>query len=248
MRPSTTGRQALPPSRLGAHAEGVITNLNVDPAAIVSKLGFLVRWDLPTRDHDALLAIALRERPTRRHFDPEVVSFWQIGADGRGHQSELTFDATYPLERRIAWGPLVIVDRLGVRNTFLSLGGTLRGERVDPGTVVLALTSTGPILRRGGHSQRYDQLAAELTAFFARLLVPIDFTPGAEARIGREEPIVLYAAFLQHEVPRIASSDLVREMYGTDARLVRAEAERVAARNPAAWSAATTLLSELAIT
>jgi len=219
----------------------------IDAPAVVADLGFLVRWDLPTSDHDAILVVALRERPTLRHFDPELVSFWQMGDDGRGHPAELTFDSTFPLERRVAWGPIRIVDRLGVRNTFVSFGATLRGERVDPATVVLTFISSGPILRRGGHSQRYDLLAAELSAFYARLLVPVDFTPGAEARIGHSDPLVLYAAFLQHEVARLRSSELVREMFGTDARLVRAEAERVAARAPDAWAEAAALLSDLRI-
>ena len=55
--------------------------LTVDPAGLVSDLGFLVRWDLPTAEHDALLVVALRETPTTRHYDPELISYWQTGED-----------------------------------------------------------------------------------------------------------------------------------------------------------------------
>ena len=219
----------------------------LDAAPLVSNLGFLLRWDLPTATHDALLVIALRDRPTKRHFDPELISFWEAGADGRGHRAELSLLSTVPLERRVSWGPIEIIDRLAVTNTFISFGGQLTAERTAPDTVVVTLRSGGPILRRGGHSQRYDQLAAEMTAFFARLLVPIDFQPGAEARIAATPPVVLYAAFLRHEVPRLAGSELVREAYGPDARLIPVEAERLALRDPAAWAAGAELLEILGI-
>ena len=219
----------------------------LDAAPLVSNLGFLLRWDIPTAAHDALLVIALRERPTKRHFDPELITFWQAGADGRGHRAELSLLSTVPLERRVSWGPIEVIDRLGVSNTFISFGGRLTAERTEADTVVVTLRSGGPILRRGGHSQRYDQLAAEMTAFFARLLVPIDFVPGAEARIAATPPAVLYAAFLRHEVPRLAASELVREAYGPDARLIRAEAVRLPQRDPGAWEAGSTLLESLGI-
>jgi hypothetical protein len=214
-------------------------------APLVAKLGFLVRWDLPTDTHGALLVIALRDRPTLRHYDPELVSFWHVGDDGRGHRADLSLATTMPVERPISWGPIEIVDRLHVTNTFISFGGTLTAERIDPTTAVVTIQSSGPILPRGGHSQPYDQLAAEMAAFFARLLVPIDFEPGAEARIGATPPDVLYAAFLRHEVARLAESELVREAYGPDARLVRAEAERLGRRSPDAWRAGGELLASL---
>lgn len=216
-------------------------------APLVANLGFLVRWDIPTESHDALLVIALRDVPTERHYDPELITYWSVGADRRGHRSELTLASTMPIDHRFAWGPIEIVDRLGVRNTFISFGGSLTADRLDATTAIVVFRSAGPILRRGGHSQRYDLLAAEMTAFFARLLVPIDFTPGAEARISETPPAVLYAAFLDHEVARLAAGELVEEAYGPDVRLVRIEAERIRHRDPAAWEAGRRLLAELGL-
>lgn len=221
--------------------------LTVDPPALVASLGFLVRWDLPTDEHDALLVIALRDEPTERHYDPELVSYWRAGADGRGHRAELTRETPMPLATDFSWGPIHLVDRYGVTNAFVSFGGTLHAETTGPDTTVVSLRSTAPILRRGGHSQRYDQVAAEVTAFFGRLLVPIDFQPGAEASINVTSPLVRYAAFLQHDVRRLAAGELVREAYGPDARLVRAEAERVHRRDPDAWEAGRQLLLDLGL-
>jgi hypothetical protein len=56
-------------------------------AALVTDLGFLLDRDLPTDDHDALLVVALRESPTRLHFDPELVEYWASDATGRGRRS-----------------------------------------------------------------------------------------------------------------------------------------------------------------
>jgi hypothetical protein len=57
---------------------------------------------------------------------------------------------------------------------------------------------------------------------------------------------VRYAAFLQHEVPRLGIT-LVREAYGPDARLVRAEAERLRLRDPLAWEVGAELLTRLGL-
>jgi hypothetical protein len=217
----------------------------VDPAALVADLGFLVRWDLPADDHDALLVIALRDRPTLRHYDPELIAFWQMGDDGRGHQVDLSLASTMPMERPFTWGEIRIIDRLHVTNTWVSFGGAVSAELVSPGTAVVTFRSAAPILRRGGHSQRYDALAGAVASFFGRLFVPIDFQPGAERHINSIPPEVRYAAFLQHDLPRIASSELVREAYGPDARLVRAEAERLRRRDPDAWQAGGELLARL---
>ena len=220
--------------------------LTLDPAALVANLGFLVRRDIPTLGQDALLVVALRKVPTEQHFDPELLVYWRTGADGRGHRSEVTVASSMPRLAEFSWGPIEIVDRFGISNTFLSFGGSLAAERDATGAVIAIFRSRGPILRRGGHSQRYDSIAAAVAGFFGRLLVPIDFQPGAERLIAAAAPVTRYAAFLQHEVPRLAI-ELVREAYGADARLLRAEAERLRLRDPRAWLDGAALLVQLGL-
>ncbi len=220
--------------------------LTIDPAALVTDLGFLVRRDIPTAGHDALLVVALRAAPTERHFDPELILYWRTGAKARGGRAELTHASTMPRLTDYSWGPIEIIDRFGISNTFVSFGGSLTAEGDAAGTVIAAFRSRGPILRRGGHSQRYDSIAAALGGFFGRLLVPIDFQPGAERLISEATPVTRYAAFLQHEVPRL-KIQLVREAYGADARLLQVEAERLRLRDPQAWEDGAALLARLGL-
>lgn len=237
------GQLALVRARNPAQAERVA--IAFDPAALVADLGFLVRWDVPSRDRDAVLVVALREAPTGRHYDPERIVIWRTQPDGRGVRAELTFASRMPLDRTFSWGPIEILDRLGAANAFVSFGGHLIGERVRPGTAVVTLRSDAPILRRGGHSQRYDRIAAEITAFFGRLRAAIDVRPAFEARLAQATPLERYAAFLRHDAARLASSELVGEQYGPDARLVRAEAERLRTSEPQAWVTGGWLLAEV---
>jgi hypothetical protein len=220
--------------------------LTVDPVALVANLGFLVARDIPTPGRDALLVVALRATPTERHFDPELILYWRTGADGRGHRADLTHACTMPRRTDFSWGPIEIVDRFGITNTFISLGGSLAADRDAAGTVIATFRSRGPILRRGGHSQRYDSIAAALSAFLGRLLVPIDFQSGAERLISSTPPVTRYAAFLQHEVPRLGIRP-VRDAYGADARLLHAEADRLRLRDPRAWEDGGALLARLGL-
>ena len=220
--------------------------LTAAPASLVADLGFLVRRDVPTLNQDALLVVALRSEPTERHFDPELVLYWRTGADGSGHHAELAHGHRMPMQTEFSWGPIEIVDRFGMMNTFVSFGGTLTAERDAAGAVIATFRSRGPILRRGGHSQRYDSVAAAVAGFFGRLRVPVNFQPGAERLISAATPVVRYAAFLQHEMPRLGIT-LVREAYGPDARLVRAETERLRLRDPGAWEAGAALLARLGL-
>ena len=139
----------------------------VRAAALVADLGFLLRWDMPATGRRALLVIAIREEPTLRHYDPELLTYWRTNESGRGRLADLTLSTPMPLRTIFSWGRIEISDRLGVTNSFISVGGELRAARVNPDTVVVTLASPGPILAQGGHSQPYDKLAAEMAGFFA---------------------------------------------------------------------------------
>ncbi|HET9085455.1 MAG TPA: hypothetical protein VFN41_13725, partial [Candidatus Limnocylindrales bacterium] len=143
--------------------------------------GFLADPDLPDRPGPASLIIALRAQPTLRHYDPELVEFWSTEG-GRGAHESITRSTKVPYVAGVSWGEIRIVDRLGVANRYVSFGGRCDADRIDD-LVIVAFTSSAPILRRGGHSQGWDDGADAVGAFFGRLLLTVDYVPGFEQRL-----------------------------------------------------------------
>jgi hypothetical protein len=217
------------------------------PTAVetLATLGFtLVNSDRPTAEGGPQLLVALRDAPTLRHFDPENVTCW-VAEAGRGRP--LTIDrATAAGDREIEWGHIHVTDRLGVENRFLTFGGALRVADVATDLRVVQHLSPGPIVRWGGHSQGTDALAGEIGAFFGRLIVPVDYLPGGEARIAAEEPSCIYAAFLMDRTAhdgRVGASDDRDPLIGW----LHAEATRVRTREAACWAAGERLLRDLGL-
>lgn len=214
-------------------------------AVLLADLGFsLVNSDRPGARGGSNLLVAFRDRPTLRHFDPEAMSYW-VFTDGRGRERTWDPGMGLPETGPALWGSVRIWDRLAVENRFLSFGGTLRFARVSDGLIVAALASPGPIVRWGGHSQGADPLAGQIGAFFARLMVPIDFEPGVEARIGSTPPAILYAAFLRQARARLASAG---RRGGGDPRFegwLLGESSRVAHADAAALAQGQALLEAL---
>ena len=212
--------------------------------ADLQALGFtLLNSDRPSASGGSALLVALRERATLRHFDPERVTCWVAAAD-RGRA--LTIDrASDPGTRAILWGHVHVVDRFGVENRFLTFGGELSVADVDRGLRIVRHASPGPIVRWGGHSQGTDPLAAESGAFFGRLIVPVDYLPGGEARLSASSADCIYAAFLvdqsgPHRAPSSDDGDPVNAW-------LRAEAARVRTHDPASWAAGARLLGDLGL-
>ncbi|MES2209718.1 MAG: hypothetical protein V4515_05980 [Chloroflexota bacterium] len=220
-------------------------------ARTLATLGFtLVNSDRPASPGGSELLVALRDRPTLRHFDPERITCW-VAAAGRGRP--LTIDRRSTAgERPILWGHVHVVDRLGVENRFLTFGGRVRVADVAPGLRVVQHVSPGPVVRWGGHSQGSDELAGEIGAFFGRLIVPVDFAAGAEARLAAELPEHLYAAFLRDAEGRRHEAAIRRNAShgrsGGDDPIspwVHAEIARIRTGQPGWWAAAGQLLDDL---
>jgi len=214
---------------------------------LLANLGFiLVQGDRPGQPGGANLLVALRDRPTLAHFDPEDVSYWAAVA-GRGRLATVRRETPVPWTTTVSWGSVRVVDRLAEENRFLTFGGDLRAEALDDGLTVVGLHSPGPIVRWSGHSQGIDPLAGEVGAFFARLMVPVDFVAGAEQRLAGTPAAVLYATFLDdthrrhgHEASLGADDDLLD-------RWVAAEVNRIRERDPAVWAAGLALREALAL-
>lgn len=207
----------------------------VSAAPLLTNLGFLSNCDLPDRPGPAFLLVALREAPTLRHFDPEMVEYW-VSAEGRGRRRQQTLRTKVPIDTEFSWGQIRIVDRLQEENDYLTFGGRLVSASVD-GTIISVFTSPAPLLRRGGHSQVWDRGAENLGAFLARVLLAVDYTPGFEAALASADPISRYAAFVADTMARYRATAVLRAHEPDLWMLMQAEEARLRLKNPTEWAA-----------
>jgi hypothetical protein len=207
-------------------------------AARLADWGFLARADLPDVPGDAWLMVALRDAPTLRHFDPESVEFWvSSGPPGheRGHRMSIQRRTRLPIERPFSWGLIRITDRFGVSNEYVTFGGYLSAAEVD-GMSVCVFSSPAPILRRGGHSQLADAGSFDLAAWFGRVLIAVDYTPGFEARVASASPLGRYCAFVADFTERRGKCPELRARDHGLWLILRDEAGRLRRDQPAAWA------------
>lgn len=212
----------------------------------LASLGFLLADGADLQHHfGSDLLVALRRRPTLTHFDPEFVLAWTpIG--GRGVQVRIDRTSTAG-SRPLAWGVIRIFDRINAYNSFVTFGGTLTVEPGDDDSTILRFSSPAPILRWIGHSQGSDPRAADVESFFARIMVPIDFQPGAETRVSAAGPLALYAAMVTDRAGRLAAEPALRASSALLTQWVSHEAARLVADEPKAWSAGAELLHTLGL-
>jgi hypothetical protein len=192
------------------------------------------------------LIVAMRDRPTLRHFDPEAITYYGPEADGA---APITIRPLRPGARDhevVLWGHVHVIDRLPVENRFLTFGGDLRVAGLPDGLTVAVIRSPAPIVRWGGHSQGTDSLAGAIGAFFGRLIVPVDFVPGAASRIDAVAPHVLFTAFLCDAAERVHARDR-RGLEGPELDRWLAAAWSRAREDEPARAAAEALLADLQI-
>lgn len=212
------------------------------PSERLADLGFVAGPDLPDRPGPAFLLVALRDAPTLRHYDPERIEYW-VSEHGRGVRQELTRDTPMPIDGPFSWGMIRLSDRFGVSNEYLAFGGRLSAAAVD-GATIAVFTSPAPMLRRGGHSQIWDEGTEQLGAFFARLIAAVDTFPGLETRLATADPLVRYALFLADVVERYRASAELRALDPTVWVVLRAEEQLLRREHPDEWREGTAILAE----
>jgi len=87
----------------------------------------------------------------------------------------------------------------------------------------------------------------EIGAFFARLMVPIDFQPEAETHIAQADPEAVYSLFLHDAANRFKPGGRLREEYPDVAARLGHEAHRLEHDNPSAWRDGADLLASLTL-
>lgn len=223
--------------------------MTLDAASeLMADLGFvLFRTPPDAATPDSCLMASIQVTPTRRHFDPEMISFWTT-RDGRGQLTIVDRELRVPYQGAFSWGRIRMVDRLGARNSFVSFGGVVTGEHVAAGALLVVLRSPAPILRLPGHSQREDRLSEEVMSFFGRLVPALWPTPDVERTTAAAPPPTLYAAFLLHTTARLEHSPMLREALGADASKAHRALADLARQDPGAVADGRFLLSTLGLT
>lgn len=216
----------------------------IDPALAAGMLrdwGFLAHSDLPDAAGPSWLLVAIRPQPTLRHYDPEQVTYW-VAEAGHGAAAVLDRTARLPLDRQTTWGQLRVTDRLRVTNEWLSFGGRLVADRVD-GAAIAVFSSPAPLLRMGGHSQGWDDGAANLAAFFARVRALAGADARFEARTLAADPVARYACFVEDALRRYRVSEVLRSLHPDLVRVLGHEAHRLRETHGAEWEAGMHLLA-----
>jgi hypothetical protein len=216
--------------------ESVALSAPIDPvvaAGMLAEWGFLAHPDLPDGAGDAYLLVAMRDEPTLRHFDPERVEVW-VSRGSRGTRIEITRQ-TRGLDQEYSWGMIAVFDRFGISNEYVTFGGRLTVTEVDGATVV-TFVSPAPILRRGGHSQGWDEAAVDLAAFFGRLMIAVDYEAGFERRIAESGPLARYSVFVADSISRYRSAAALRAAHPAFWTLLGGEEDRLRRDFPDAWA------------
>ena len=211
-------------------------NTQLDPVSAASALkdfGFLASPDPPVGPGPGLPPGGDPGGPHASALRSRAVEYWVTEA-GRGVLRTLTGQTRLPIETDFSWGLIRIVDRLEVTNSYLAFGGRLSAD-VRDGVVVAVFTSPAPLLRRGGHSQGWDEGADSVGAFFSRFLLAVDYGPGFEGRVARADPLARYAAFLVDGLVRYRASAALRDEQPELWRLLQAEERRLRASHSNEW-------------
>jgi hypothetical protein len=166
---------------------------------LLDEVGFLIVPGAPLTSGPSYLFVALRPKPTLRHFDPERIGFWVSGTH-HGHATELSWLTHDPPVCDYAPGQIRIIDGRNVTNDFASFGGTLLTARLRE-VKVCVFRSEAPILAADGRSQPWDPGARESLAFLAGLRGNTD-PAELEAEVERLSPMVRYAAFVHDSLLR----------------------------------------------
>ena len=219
---------------------------SIDPklaSEMLADWGFLADPDLPDRPGPAFLLVAIRAKPTLRHYDPELVEYWITGTRGFGVRETLTYASRLPREVEFSWGRITLVDRKGVVNRYVTFGGSLKAERID-GEVICVFQSPAPLLRRGGHSQGWDTGAHSVGGFFGRFRAAAGYQHDFEALAADTDPVTRYAAFVIELMARYRSSEYLRDHYPKLWTTMIAEEKRLQRDHPAEWAGGTELLDK----
>jgi hypothetical protein len=161
--------------------------------------------------HTGLL-VAIRETPTRAHFDPESIRAQLLDEDGVPEWTTLHREWHFPASCRVCAGRVILRDRVKKAAEFFTFGGTLESI-VVPGETVYSLRSPAPIVELFGKtSGPTDDFVFKIEALFAELHAEWGMDDaGFGRRLGQTDPEQLYVASLDLLLTQLKQTRVLRE-------------------------------------
>lgn len=140
------------------------------------------------------LLVAVRESPTKRHFDPEEVCLEVLDENGRASRTRFHLESHFSRSKRVCPTVVTLRDRLEKEVEFFTFGGWLDSASA-PEETVYSLRSPAPILKLENPASVPARLAAESEALLAKIRTKWGAKDDEFARqLCHLDPLLLYAA------------------------------------------------------
>lgn len=195
------------------------------------------------------LLVAIRKKPTEKHFDPQSM---RLRLRDKYDQAKWTTLWLYspqelPIKASIhvCPGEVMLRDRTDKRANFFAFGGSLEAVSV-PGETVYSLRSPAPILQLTDDPESVpDQLASETEALISELQVGWGSDEaGFARRLAQVEPFQFYLTTLQAILARYERDHhVLQETFHKFYLALRNEKRRLVDRGQ--WPATLPILGEL---
>jgi len=189
------------------------------------------------------LMVALRDRPSTKHFEPEMLHVRTCEPAGDVRSLRLTRTAVLEHEERLCAGRIVLSAASGERVELFSFGGTLQ-QLPHPELCLFLLRSPVPLLELTEDESVAGQLSTEAEA----LLAEIDAAGGPDQEsfqrsLAAQDPVRLYAATIHSILDRFHRSESLEATYHRLGALLRSE--RLWLHGQGLWPSVPPSLSEL---
>ena len=158
------------------------------------------------------LRVAIREVPTRLHFDPESIRLQLRGKDGIASWTTLRLKAPFQETKHVCPGRVILSDQIDKRVYFFVFGGSLEAT-LGPGATVYTLRSPAPLLALTEPEDSIpDQLASETEAMMGELQARWGSNDkGFARRLAQVDPLQFYLASLHSILLRCRQNRALQE-------------------------------------
>ena len=160
------------------------------------------------------LLVAIRETPTKQHFDPESIELYLIEPNQKVGSVKLTLTSLFSGVQQICPGQIVLHDRMDKRVYFFVYGGTLEASFRNE-TTIYVIRSPAPILAMSsGLESLPEQLASETEALLAKLYTRSGLNnEGFQYRLTQVDPLLFYEATIRSIPSTYEQSPTLRANY-----------------------------------